>query len=124
MTRYIDADKFKQQLESAIEKLHLIGGIKGVDVGAVIKAIDMQPTADVVPRSEYDALLHKYELAVAEREANVKGFSEMLHKQKIDLAKEIFQEISKISVPAILPTVKIDWQAFMELRTRYTKEEL
>ncbi len=51
MSRYIDVDKFKQQLESAIEKLHLIGGIKGVDVGAVIKAIDMQPTADVVPRS-------------------------------------------------------------------------
>lgn len=82
------------------------------------------PTADVVPRSEHDALLHRYELAVSEREANVKGFSEMLHKQKIDLAKEIFREVSKISVPANLPTAKIDWNAFMELRTRYTKEEV
>lgn len=124
MARYIDADKFKQQLQTAMKKMHLIGGVKGVDLGAVIKALDMQPTADVVPRSEHDALLHRYELAVSEREANVKGFSEMLHRQKVDLAKEIFREISKISVPANLPTAKIDWQAFMELRTRYTMEEL
>lgn len=49
MTRYIDAEKFKQQLEIAMKKMHLIGGVKGVDVGAVINALDMQPTADVVP---------------------------------------------------------------------------
>ena len=85
---------------------------------------DFENAADVVPRSDYEALLHKYELSVAEREANVKGFSEMLHRQRIDLAKEIFKEISKISVPSILPTVKMDWEAFMELRTRYTMEEL
>lgn len=85
---------------------------------------DFVPAADVVSKRDYEALLHKYELSVAEREANVKGFSEMLHRQRIDLAKEIFKEISKISVPSILPTVKMDWEAFMELRTRYTMEEL
>ena len=83
-----------------------------------------KPAADVVSKRDYEALLHKYELSVAEREANVKGFSEMLHKQRIDLAKEIFEEISKISVPSLLPTVKMDWGAFMELKTRYTMEEL
>ena len=80
--------------------------------------------ADVVSKRDYEDLLHKYELSVAEREANVKGFSEMLHRQRIDLAKEIFKEISKISVPSILPTVKMDWEAFIKLRTRYTMEEL
>ena len=44
------AEKFKHHLESAMNKMHLIGGVKGVDVGAVIKALEAQPTADVVPR--------------------------------------------------------------------------
>lgn len=52
MARYIDADKFKSILEKAMEKMHLIGGVKGVDVGAVIAALDRQPTADVAPRAE------------------------------------------------------------------------
>lgn len=50
--RYIDADKFKSHLEKAMKKMHLIGGVKGVDVGAVIAALDRQPTVDVVPRAE------------------------------------------------------------------------
>lgn len=41
--------KMKRHLESAMKKMHLIGGVKGVDVSAVIKAIDMQPAANVVP---------------------------------------------------------------------------
>lgn len=48
MARYIDADKFKDHLKVAQEKMHVIGGVKAVDVGAVIKALDMQPTANVV----------------------------------------------------------------------------
>ena len=48
MSRYIDADRFKDTIEGASEKMHLICGVKGVDIGAVIKAVDMFPTADVV----------------------------------------------------------------------------
>ena len=48
MSRYIDADTFKRNIETAMEKMHLIAGVKGVDIGAVIKAIDLMPTADVV----------------------------------------------------------------------------
>lgn len=48
MSRYIDADRFKDTLEMASERMHLICGVKGVDIGAVIKAVDMFPTADVV----------------------------------------------------------------------------
>ena len=46
--RYIDADMFKYNIESASKKMHSICGIKGVDIGAVLKAVDMFPTADVV----------------------------------------------------------------------------
>lgn len=45
-----------------------------------IKTIKNIPAADVVPKSEFEELKHKYELAVAEREANVKGFTEELTK--------------------------------------------
>lgn len=55
-----------------------------------------QPTADVVPRAVFEQLQHKYELAVAEREANVKGFTEDLAKAKTDTAREIFAEILRI----------------------------
>ena len=41
--------------------------------------------ADVVPKSEYEQLKHKYELAVAERETNVKGFTEELAKAKSEV---------------------------------------
>ena len=58
MARYIDADRFKSNLEKAMEKMHLIGGVKGVDVGAVIVALNRQPTADVVPKSEVDMSQH------------------------------------------------------------------
>ena len=47
MARYIDADKFKSHLENAMKVMHFIGGVNGVDVGAVITALDMMPTADV-----------------------------------------------------------------------------
>ena len=48
MSRYIDADRFKDTLEGASEKMHLICGVKAVEIGAVIKAVDMFPIADVV----------------------------------------------------------------------------
>lgn len=48
MARYIDADRFRKHLELAMEKMHLIRGIKAVDVWAVVKSLDNAPTADVV----------------------------------------------------------------------------
>lgn len=58
--------------------------------------IERQPTADVVPRAEFEQLQHKYALAVAEREANVKGFTENLASAKTDAAREIFAKIERI----------------------------
>jgi hypothetical protein len=66
MPRYIDADKFKNNLEKAMEKRHLICGVKAVDVGAVIAALQMLPTADVVPRSEVDEIFAELEFEIAQ----------------------------------------------------------
>lgn len=82
MTRYIDAEKFKQQLEIAMKKMHLIGGVKGVDVGAVIKALDMQPTADVVPRAELERLLKEIRALSA-----FKDYFSDLYGQGLEIAK-------------------------------------
>ena len=47
MPRYINADKLAINFEKALEKVHLINGIHGVDLVAVIAAIKNAPTADV-----------------------------------------------------------------------------
>ncbi len=53
-------------------------------------------TADVVPKSEYEQLQHKYDLAVAEREANVKGFTEELSRSKAEAIKEFAERVEAL----------------------------
>jgi hypothetical protein len=48
MSRDIDADKLKRKLENTLEKMHIIGGVHAVDLGAVIESLNRQPSADVV----------------------------------------------------------------------------
>ena len=54
---------------------------------------DIEIPVELVPKSEYDQLQKKYELAVAEREANVRGFADSIKMIKEDMAREIFAEI-------------------------------
>ena len=49
-----------------------------------------------IMQCEYEQLQQKYNLAVAEREANVKGFTEQFANFKTEVAREIFAEIEKI----------------------------
>lgn len=113
MARYIDADKFKNHLEKAMEKKHLIHGVKGVDVGAVIKALEMQPTADVVPKSEVEKMVQdvtRLEQEIETLKDNNEHLAVMLEEAKVELeamrgaansykmhyeniAREIFEEI-------------------------------
>ena len=70
-------------------------------------------TADFVPKSKYD-------LAVAEREANVKGFTEELAKIKSEVAREILDELYKAAYHETEHygiRVKI-----VELKKKYTEE--
>jgi uncharacterized protein YdhG (YjbR/CyaY superfamily) len=53
MARYIDADKFIKQFERALEHQQKYGLYNHAKLTEfVIKAIENEPTADVVPKSE------------------------------------------------------------------------
>ena len=86
-----------------------------------------KPTADVVPKSEVEQLNHKYELAVAEREANVKGFTEELAKAKSKIAREIFEEIDYLMLDGAIankyPAKVINPDKYAELKKKYTESE-
>jgi chlorite dismutase len=91
MARYIDADRFKIRLEKAMGKMHLINGVKGVDVGAVIKALDMQPTADVAPKSEVDRLQEE----LTKAEADVRNYMKVAEYQQ-SLSVKRYHEIKQL----------------------------
>ena len=74
-------------------------------------------TERYVPKSKYD-------LAVAEREANVKGFTEALAKVKSDVAREIFEEIENF-----IPRFRVGYFSYASLtegiaglKKKYTEE--
>ena len=103
MARYIDADRFKSKLENAMEKMHVIGGVRAVGMEAVISSLDMQPTADVVPKSEAENWYQLYHSIKEELKQE-----KMYHREtenlcdryciesqhaKQEVAREIFEEI-------------------------------
>lgn len=97
---YIDVNKLKNDVINSWDndkhRTAEVSRIHGQEHRHLMLIIERQPTADVVPRAELEQLQHKYDLAVAEREANVKGFTEDLAKAKTDTAREIFAEILRI----------------------------
>lgn len=75
-------------------------------------------TQAYVPKSEVEELQHKYELAVAEREANVKGFAEELLKLKTEVAREIIDDLANKGL------LNIEAWAIEEFKKKYTEEKL
>ena len=69
MPRYIDADALVRRLKHS----PLFLGTQMQFKDGVIDLVEKQPTADVVPREEFEFLQRRYDLAVAEREANAKA---------------------------------------------------
>ena len=104
MARYIDVDallKYIKDIPTWYEEFgigwHATKYPNGsYDCEDIINSILNARAADVVPRSEVEQLRHKYDLAVAEREANVNGFTEELSKAKAEVAREIFDDINAI----------------------------
>ena len=90
MARYIERKDFLTRCAEVWE-------YSGITIKAIEGIVDECVTADVVPKSEYEQLQKKYELAVAEREANVRGFTDAIKTIKADVAREIFAEIEKLS---------------------------
>jgi hypothetical protein len=118
MARYIDADALTAEFKrltlgenSLIERIFADG---------VYAVIDTFPAADVVPKSELEQLKHKYDLAVAERVANIEGFTEQLSRSKADVAREIFAEIYEDCFDQF---GYFDYDAFIQLKKKYTGGE-
>ena len=92
MARYIEEETFVNFVqEHFCNGCNNYNGVKcrSCSVDDAISFVESAPTADVVPKSQYD-------LAVKEREANVKGFTEELTKVKTEVAREIFEEFEEI----------------------------
>ena len=79
MTEYIDREKVQSIIIGQFPEAHYPSWYA--------EQIREIPAEDVVPRSEFETLEKKYELAVAEREANVKGFTETLEQQRAEIER-------------------------------------
>lgn len=127
MPRYIDADKAKELIKGYLEKLSHLSRACERCFAIALNVIDLTPTADVVPREEVEALQRRYDLAVAEREANVKGFAEEIAKTRAEVARKIFEDIENIAyihfdVRGDEDSLEIIIDEFAELKKKYTEE--
>jgi hypothetical protein len=108
MPRYIDADALLERMKHTPRYFD------------IKHDIEQMPTADVVPRSEYDELLKAY--AVYEEITGIK-------KAKKDVAREIFEEIEKFLEVALMnghietPILCIGFGTFFELKKKYAEEK-
>lgn len=105
MARYIDADK-------VMEEINRIGGHNLCEWETIgVKAlIDRQPTADVVPKSEYDNLKMRFDALDRECDRLEKAESEKHDKiieAKAKVAREIFAYIEQEIVAALESNYKV-----------------
>ena len=94
MARYIDADALKERLYAisvVSDDLYGMGINRGLDRAET--AIDMMPTADVVPKSEVDKIENAYNRAI--RKVNKNAIT-AIQKAKQEVAREIFEEIEAL----------------------------
>ena len=132
--RPIDADK-------VMEEINRIGGhnLCEWDTLGVKALICRQDTIDVVPREEFEDLQRRYDLAVAEREANAKALIEAnidldamrgaanSYKMHYDsLARKIFEEIEskKLFVRDRVGNMRavVLFEDIAELKKKYTED--
>lgn len=91
MARYIDVDKVELKgLAVFDENLDVL-----VPLSVVRKALQMTPTADVVPKSEVDMCQH----LIKDAWKRIEELDELcgeLQKAKAEVAREIFEEIEEL----------------------------
>lgn len=115
MPRYIDADKLKERLEIisvVAEDLYSMGINRGLDRAET--EIDLLPTADVAPKSEFDL----YKKQVDELEDELASTYDKLENAKAEVAMEIFEEIYEDCFDQF---GYINYEALAELKEKYTK---
>lgn len=121
MPRYIDADE-------TIELLRSLGSRDyRREKGTICDAIKMlqypeyTPTADVVPKSEYDRLEKLYNDMTQE----AKGYLNKLYGIRADVAREIFEEIEEIFFvhfkPETRSALRDVYISIRELKKKYTE---
>ena len=97
MARYIDADKFIAELEQ--EKtvaLDFGDGVAVYEIEHTMNLIGMQPTADVVPKSEADEIAEELSDTIVMKDElfdEVIKLRGELANAKAEVAREIFEEI-------------------------------
>lgn len=133
MARYIDADKLIEHiltLRVVTDNMYGMGITRGIERAET--AIQMQPTADVIPKSEADTWYQLYHSIKEELK-----LEKMYHREtenlcdryciesqqaKKQVAREIFEEINKIITPENHPIafdrLKVE---FSELKKKYTE---
>lgn len=121
MARYIDADRFKRNLENAMKKMHVINGVHAVGLEEVIESLNRQPTADVVPKSEFEQL-KEY---IDDLNDSKEHLCAMLEEARADVAREIFEEIEKHAMVGQTPFGLILYQigvgTLAELKKKYAE---
>lgn len=129
MPRYIDAEKL---LEKAEEIEWFNEGTGYYDLINIVHKYDVEtaPTADVVPESEVErlrAICNSYALQYG----TVRDQQKVIDEAKREIAREIFEEISKASVDWGCYCVTLSKGAFLaedvnrtltELKKKYTEE--
>ena len=128
MARYIDADKLKERLlviSVVSDDLYGMGINRGLDRAET--AIDMMPTADVVPKSEVEEMMIGKanslcaKFLIDEQEGRGKA---LMAEHDRELARGIFEEIEKYILEnccVVDDDVDIIWKHITELKKKYTE---
>ena len=115
MPRYIDADAFIEKFKKALETQEQYGLYNHAKITQyVIKAIENEPTADVVPKSE-----------VERWRRNLEAVLEEIPETKREVAREIFEEIKEIGSfgEPIVDYICMSFDELAELKKKYTEGE-
>ena len=89
-----------------------------IPLSDVRKALQLTPTADVVPRGEVEAMQRIYGEKLEVAEALIATLNKTTNKAKQDVAKEIFEDLQGLLVMRI--GVK---EAIAELKKKYMEEK-
>lgn len=128
MPRYIDIEAFAERIKKyvkpeTIEEKDLIEWCKD----ECIRQGYCMPTADVVPRSEYDGVLSNWQKI---HDGYTADCLEHYNKGRSDAAREIFEEIDRVAMSKIDENAPISTlddtvyiQAIDEVRKKYTEGE-
>lgn len=113
MARYIDAD----------ELIRLIGldalCYKPYSKRDAIACVKTMPTADVVPRADFEAL--KDEADRYKRYFYRHDYDEMIAEAKAEVAREIFEEMDEIMLPLLHEVSQV--YIYVKLKKKYTEPE-